>query len=116
MAFQYLKGTYRKAGEGLFVRPCGDRTGGNGFKQEEGRFRVYVRNKYFTVRVVSHWNRMPSEVVDAPSLEGTQRQAGWGFEQPGLEGGVHAYSWHLELYNLKGPFQRKPFYKYHEEK
>ena len=38
-AFQYLKGAYRKAGEGLFTRACSDRTKGNGFKQKEGRFR-----------------------------------------------------------------------------
>ncbi|GAB0209096.1 hypothetical protein GRJ2_003375300 [Grus japonensis] len=38
-AFQYLKGAYRKAGEGLFIRECSDRTRGNGFKLKEGRFR-----------------------------------------------------------------------------
>jgi len=41
---------------------------------------------------------------------GVQGQAGWGFEQPGLEGGVPAYSRGLELDDLKGPFQPKPFY------
>ena len=34
-----------------------------------------------------------------------QGQAGWGFEQPGLEGGVPAYSRGLELDDLKGPCQ-----------
>ena len=38
-AFQYLKGAYRKAGEGLSTRACSDRTRGNGFKLKEGRFR-----------------------------------------------------------------------------
>ncbi|GAB0190074.1 mitochondrial enolase superfamily member 1 [Grus japonensis] len=38
-AFQYLKGAYRKDGEGLFIRECSDRTRGNGFKLKEGRFR-----------------------------------------------------------------------------
>ena len=39
-AFQYLKGAYRKAGEGLFIRAGSNRTRGNGFKLEEGRFRL----------------------------------------------------------------------------
>ncbi|GAB0208951.1 hypothetical protein GRJ2_003360800 [Grus japonensis] len=39
VAFQYLKGAYRKDGEGLFIRECSDRTRGNGFKLKEGRFR-----------------------------------------------------------------------------
>ncbi|GAB0178330.1 mitochondrial enolase superfamily member 1 [Grus japonensis] len=69
-AFQYLKGAYRKAGEGLFIRECSDRTRGNGFKLKEGRFRLDVRKKFFTIRVVRYWNRLPREAVDAPSLEG----------------------------------------------
>ncbi|GAB0188952.1 hypothetical protein GRJ2_001360500 [Grus japonensis] len=69
VAYQYLKGAYRKDGEGLVIRECSDRTRGNGFKLKEGRFRLDVRKKFFTVRVVRYWNRLPKEVVDAPSLE-----------------------------------------------
>ncbi|PKU41063.1 hypothetical protein llap_8638 [Limosa lapponica baueri] len=68
-AFQYLKGAYRRDAEGLFIKEYSDRTSGNGFKLEEDRFRSYARKKFFTVRVVRHWNRLPREAVEAPSLE-----------------------------------------------
>ena len=62
VAFQYLKGAY-------FTRVDSDRTRGNGFKLRQGRFRLDSGRKFFTQSVVSHWNRLPKEVVDAPSLE-----------------------------------------------
>jgi len=42
---------------------------GNGFKLKEGRFTFNIRNKFFALKVVKHWNRLPKEAVDAPSLE-----------------------------------------------
>jgi len=69
VAFQYLKGAYKKDGDRFFSRACCNRTNGNGFKQKEGRFRLDIRKKFFTIRPVKHWHRLPREVVDAPSLE-----------------------------------------------
>ena len=68
VAFQYFKGVYKQEGEQLFTRLNSDRTRGNGFKRRQGRFRLDIRRKFFTQRVVTHWNRLPKEVVDAPSL------------------------------------------------
>jgi len=68
-AFQYLKGAYRKEGENIFSRACCNRTRSNGFKLREGRFRLDIRQKFFTMRVVKQWNGLPRKAVEAPSLE-----------------------------------------------
>ena len=57
-AFQYLKGAYKQEGSQIFTRVDNSRTRGNGFKLKEGRFRLDIRGKFFTVRVVRSPERL----------------------------------------------------------
>ncbi|KFQ33596.1 hypothetical protein N332_02428, partial [Mesitornis unicolor] len=67
--FQYSKGVCKKCVEELFTRAYSNRMRGIGLKLEKCRFRLDIRKKFFNMKVVDHWNRLPREVVEAPSLE-----------------------------------------------
>jgi len=77
VAFQYLKGASKKDGENCFSKVCCDRTSSNAFKLKERRFRLDIRKKFFTLRVVKPWHSLPREVVNAPSLETFKARLDW---------------------------------------
>ena len=73
-------------------------------------FRLDIRRKFFTQRVMTHWNRLPKEVVDAPSLEAFKAR---------LDVALGSLVWWLATLRIArglkldgycGSFQPRPFY------
>ncbi|KAK4830472.1 hypothetical protein QYF61_011196 [Mycteria americana] len=66
--FQYLKGGYKANGDSLFTRSHMEKMRGNGYKLLLGRFQLDTRGKFFTMRTISHWNNLPRQAVDSPTV------------------------------------------------
>jgi len=68
-SYKYLKGGCQEDGARFFTVVPSDRTRGNGHKWKHSKFHLNTRKNFFTLRETEHWNRLPREVVDFPSLE-----------------------------------------------
>lgn len=99
-----LEGAFIK-GHKHFSRACSYRTGSNGLKCNECWFRLHIRKKFFTMRVVQHWHRLPR----AWQMLHPWEHLRWGWV------GFWA-TWYSNLPVLQGNWATRPFKSHYQFK
>ena len=65
--YKVVSGDQQALGKSPFPQALPGVTRNNDCKLADGRFRLDIRRRYFTVRVARIWNQLPREVVLAPT-------------------------------------------------
>ena len=72
--YKYLNRGCSQVGVGLFSQATTDRTRGHSLKMPQQKCRFDIRKKFFIERVIGHWNLLPRQVVESPSLEAFKKR------------------------------------------
>jgi len=100
VVFLYFRGPYKKDGDRHFIRACWNRTSGNGFKLEEGRFRLGIRHRFFYSEGGEALEQVAQRGGRCLMLRNIQGQVGRGSEQPDLVEDVPAHGNEVGLDDL----------------
>ena len=92
--YKIMKGIDRVDAGRLFPLVGESSTRGHSLKIRGSRFRTELRRNFFTQRVVNLWNSLPSEAVEAPSLNIFKKKIDSFLKNKGIKGyGVRAGKW-----------------------
>lgn len=72
-AFQYLKRGCQTDGARHITKVCRRRTGDDSHKQTEDVM-IWIKGKQIKVKIIKHWNRLPREAMESPSLENWKKK------------------------------------------
>lgn len=67
--YSHLQGDCSEVRVSLLCHVSRERMTGNGIKLCQGRFRLHIRKKKITERIIRHWNKLPRAVVESTSLQ-----------------------------------------------